>query len=335
MKSKILIHGAGGYMGKLFTQYAKNANIPFVLGSRTALQSDEEVRQFSLNDIETIAAHLNDVKLVVNLAGPFMNTQQAFIKACLQTSTHYIDISGETPEFESALDFDLEAKEANIMLMPGAGFGVVPTDIAAKLAHEKLPDAMHLKIAYITVGGATRGTLKTVLKDIHREGIEIVNGKSVKTMPAKSDFYFNAGGKKQRVVYNPWRGDLVTAQHSTQIPNIQTYSNFPGIVESMMKGKLLWLRNLILNKLINFLPVGPSEKELKKGKTFVYAEVKNQDGQTERVNISGPEAYVFTAQTLTSISKNILTDNWASGFQTPAMFGKEILLSDFQNVSIH
>ncbi|SMG45262.1 Uncharacterized conserved protein [Marivirga sericea] len=335
MKNKILIYGAGGYMGKLFTQYVKNANMPIVLGSRTALQSSEEVRQFSLNDVDTIAAHLNDVKLVVNLAGPFMNTQQVFIKACLQTNTHYIDISGETPEFESALAFDLEAKEANIMLMPGAGFGVVPTDIASKMAHEKLPDATHLKIAYITIGGATRGTLKTVLKDIHREGIEIVNGKSVKAMPAKSDFYFDAGGKKQRVVYNPWRGDLVTALHSTQIPNIQTYSNFPGFVERMMKGKLLWLRNLILNKLINFLPVGPSEKELRKGKTFVYAEVKNQHGKTERINISGPEAYVFTAQTLSSISKKILTDNWTSGFQTPAVYGKDILLSDFQNVSIH
>lgn len=334
MKNKILIYGAGGYMGRLFSQYAKNARLPIVLGSRDPLQSEDEVRLFALNDVLNVAGNLQDIKLVVNLAGPFVHTQQVFIEACLQTGTHYIDISGETPEFESAFAFHDKATKANIMLMPGAGFGVVPTDIAAKLAAEKLPDATHLTIAYVTVGGATRGTLKTVLKDIHKEGIEIAGGKAVKAMPAKSDFYFNANGIKHRVVYNPWRGDLITAQFSTNIPNIQTFANFPGFVERMMKGKLLWLRDLILNKLINLLPVGPSEKALQKGKTYVYAEVKNANGQKEYIQITGPEAYVFTAQSLTGITQEIIKGNWKSGFQTPAIYGKEILTSGFQNVTI-
>lgn len=334
MKNKILIYGASGYMGKLFTQYAKNAKLPIVLGSRTLLKSTEETRIFALDRVEDIVANLQDIKLVVNLAGPFVFTQKTFIEACLQTGAHYIDISGEAPEFESAHHFDAQAKNAGIMLLPGAGFGVVPTDIAAKLAKEKLPDATQLTLAYVTVGGATRGTLKTVLKDIHKEGIEIVDGKKVKAMPAKAEFFFEAGGKKQRVVYNPWRGDLITAQFSTQIPNIQTFANFPGFVESMMKGKLLWLRDFILKRLINILPVGPSEKALKKGKTYIYAKVSNAKGQSASVNIQGPEAYVFTAQTLTSISRQIMSEHWSSGFQTPAIFGKEILQDLFQNVTI-
>jgi len=332
MKNKILIYGASGYMGKLFTQYAKNAKLPLVLGSRDHLETSEELRLFSIDNVESIVANLHDIKLAVNLAGPFAFTQQAFIEACLQTGTHYIDISGEVPEFESAHRFDLLAKTANIMVMPGAGFGVVPTDIAAKLAHEQLPDATHLTLAYVTVGGVTRGTLKTLLKEINKEGVEIVKGKTVKAMPAKSDFYFEVEGKKHRVVYNPWRGDLFTAQLSTKIPNIQTYSNFPGFVESMMKGKLLWLRDLILKRLITLLPVGPTAKALKEGKTFIYAEAKNSNGQTVTVRIQGPEAYVFTAQTLTSISLKVMNDYWKSGFQTPSFFGKEILQEPYQNV---
>src|SRR5690606_26263619 len=334
MKRKILIYGAGGYMGKLFTQYASQKQLPIVLGSRDFFHSKEELRVFTLESTSGIAEHLHDIKLVVNLSGPFVFTQKPLIEACLLTSTHYIDISGDAPEFESASRVAGQAKNSNITLMPGAGFGVVPTDIAAKLAHQKLPDATQLILAYVTVGGATRGTLKTVLKDIHKEGIEIVNGKAVKAMPAKSDFNFVADGKRHRVVYNPWRGDLFTAQYSTNISNIQTYANFPGFVESMMKGKLLWLRDFILNRLINLLPVGPSEKELKKGKTYIYAEVSNAKGETAKVNIEGPEAYVFTAQTLTSISLKIMNDEVFAGFQTPSIYGSELILSNFDNVII-
>lgn len=334
MKRKVLIYGAGGYMGKLFTQYANQIQLPIVLGSRDFFNTKEELRLFSLENTSSITKHLHDIKLVVNLAGPFVFTQQPLIEACLETGTHYIDISGEAPEFESAFRFNEQAEQAKIMLMPGAGFGVVPTDIAAKLAHQKLPDATQLTLAYITVGGATRGTLKTVLKDIHKAGIEIVNGKAVTAMPAKYDFNFEVDGKNHRVVYNPWRGDLYTAQHSTKIANIQTYSNFPGFVESMMKGKFLWLRDFILKRLINLLPVGPSEKALKKGKTLIFAEVKNAIGETARVSIKGPEAYVFTAQTLTNISLKIMSDKVFAGFKTPSIYGSEAILSIFNNVII-
>jgi short subunit dehydrogenase-like uncharacterized protein len=334
MKDNILIYGAGGYMGKLFTQYAQNQQLPIVLGSKDSFPTPHELRVFSIDHVPAIIKHLGDVKLVVNLAGPFAFTQQPFIEACIQTGTHYIDIAGEVPEFESAFRFDALAQKSKVMVLPGAGFGVVPTDIAATLAHQKLPDATHLIIAYVTQGGATRGTLKTVLKDIHKEGIEIVNGKALKAMPAKSAFHFELDGQKQRGVYNPWRGDLFTAQHSTSIPNIQTYSNFPGFVESMMKGKLLWLRDLLLKRFITLLPIGPSEKELQKGKTYIYAQTQNASGATESVTIKGPEAYLFTVQCLINITFRIMGDDVTPGFQVPSIYGKEILLDHYQNVQI-
>lgn len=326
MKTKILIYGAAGYMGRLFTKYAKTAQLPIVLGSREVFETSEVLRIFSLDDINEIAKQLADIKLVVNLAGPFLYTQQPLIEACLATQTHYIDIAGEYLEFSSVAGrFHKRASEAGIMLMPGAGFGVVPTDIAAKMVVQQLPDASHLAIAYITEGGASRGTLKTVLKDINRAGIQIVEGQAVKAMPAQSAFSFEASGKKHRVVYNPWRGDLFTAQLSTGVLNISTYAGFPRFVEGMMKGKLLWLRDLILKRLIRFLPLGPSKKELQKGKTIVYTEATNPQGQKARVMFEGPEAYLFTAQMLVSITQKIGAGDWQAGFQTPSIYGEDLL----------
>ncbi len=324
-KDKLLIYGAGGYMGKLFAKEVANHSLPVVLAARSVFEGSQPRRIFSLSDQRIVQENLLNVKLVVNLAGPFATTNKPLIEACLATGTHYIDIAGEVPEFETVYAFNQRAKEAGIMLLPGAGFGVVPTDIVANLAKQKLLDAIHLKIAYVTVGGASRGTLKTVLKGINKEGVQVVNGHFVKAAPAKDAFRFTAEGKRYRVVYNPWRGDLFTAQKSTGIANIETYANFPGFVESMMKGKLPWLRKIILKRLINLLPVGPSEKALQKGKTICYAEVINSKGEKASVTIVGPEAYLFTAQTLLTISKAILNNHIQPGFQTPNFYGIDLL----------
>lgn len=324
-KDKMLIYGAAGYMGKLFTRYAQLNQLPLILGSRDNFSTNLPVRFFALENETEVIDNLQDIQLVINLAGPFVNTNKSLVNACMKTGTHYIDIAGEVPDFQTVYEFDKVAKEAGIMLMPGAGFGVVPTDIVANLAKEKLPDATHLKIAYNTIGGASRGTLKTVLKDIHKEGVILRKGRFEPAMPAFKSFSFEAEGKNWNLVYNPWRADLFTAQLSTNISNIETYSNFPNFIVQMMKGKWLWLRDFLLNRLIHFLPEGPSEKQLKEGKTICYAEVWNEKGEKASATLIGPEAYLFTAQALLAISKNILAGNLKVGFQTPNLYGKALL----------
>ena len=83
------------------------------------------------------ANHLDDIDIVVNVAGPFSVTQDGLIKGCIHSKTHYVDIAGEYAEMENAFKYHLEAQNAGIIILPAAGFGVVPTDIAAKLAGRK------------------------------------------------------------------------------------------------------------------------------------------------------------------------------------------------------
>ncbi|MER6039091.1 hypothetical protein ABT133_35210 [Streptomyces sp. NPDC001835] len=53
-----------------------------------------------------------------------------------------------------------------MMLPPGAGFGVVLTDCLAAQLHRRLPDATRLELAFQTVGGLSRGTAATLLRDL-------------------------------------------------------------------------------------------------------------------------------------------------------------------------
>ncbi|MBL0358373.1 MAG: saccharopine dehydrogenase NADP-binding domain-containing protein [Chitinophagaceae bacterium] len=78
-----------------------------------------------------MAGGIERSKAVIHAAGPFQFTAKQMIEACLQTGTHYLDINGDIAVFEMIKRHDAAAKKAGIMLLPGAGFDVVPTDCVA------------------------------------------------------------------------------------------------------------------------------------------------------------------------------------------------------------
>ena len=220
-----------------------------------------------------------------------------------------------------------DASEAGIVVLSAAGFGVVPTDIAAKIACENIENPTDLKIIYATVGGASRGTLKTVLKDIQKEGHILQNHSYEKAMPAQSAVKAKVFDKSFTAVYNPWRADLFSAHQSTGVGNIETYSEFPSFVVSMMHGKLNWLRNLIMNRLINLLPEGPSDKQLQKGNTFIKAVATNSKGEESVTEMRGPEAYLFTVICIQKMLELISNNQSIKGSITPSDLGTDWVLA--------
>jgi short subunit dehydrogenase-like uncharacterized protein len=327
---QVLIYGANGYTGKLFAKHLLAKGMKPILAARSAKveRTGKELkcatRIFGTDDA---ADHLLDIDVLVNFAGPFSSTQDGLIRGCISSKTHYLDIAGEFTEVEKAFKYDAAAQESGIVIIPAAGFGVVPTDIAAKLVCDKIEAPNQLTLAYATVGGASRGTLKTVLKDIRKAGRKLRNGQYQTAQPAESHMDVTVFGKRFKAVYNPWRADLYTARLSTGVSNIETYSEFPGFVVSMMKGKLQWLRNLILKRLIGLLPEGPSDNQLKKGKTYIKAIARNDNSKVASIEIKGPEAYHFTVICVEHMIRLISSSEVKKGCLTPSMLGTEWLKS--------
>ena len=81
------------------------------------------------------------VDAVLHIAGPFSATSKPMADACLRTGTHYLDITGEIDVFEALAQRDAEARKAGIMLLPGVGFDIVPSDCLALHLKQRLPDA--------------------------------------------------------------------------------------------------------------------------------------------------------------------------------------------------
>ena len=75
---------------------------------------------------------IKDMDLVLNCAGPFSHTAAVVIEACLKQQSHYLDITGEIDVFELAASLHETAKKVDVVLCPGVGFDVIPSDCLAQ-----------------------------------------------------------------------------------------------------------------------------------------------------------------------------------------------------------
>ncbi|MFX0083188.1 MAG: hypothetical protein ACFE94_15700 [Candidatus Hodarchaeota archaeon] len=72
----------------------------------------------------TLIQTLEEFDLGFHSAGPFKYTSAPMVKACLKTSTNYVDITGEIPVFEQNFKYNAQAKAKGIAIISGVGFDV-------------------------------------------------------------------------------------------------------------------------------------------------------------------------------------------------------------------
>src|SRR5215216_2322915 len=285
-----LIYGSYGYTGQLIVERALQQGLRPVLAGRREkklrLQAEQhklDYRAFSLHESAKLDSALLEVDAVLHCAGPFIHTFRQMAEACLRTKRHYVDISGEIPGFEVLAAMDGQAKEAGIMLLPGAGFDVVPSDCLAAHMKQRLPAATHFRLFVRGVGaGVSKGTAKSAVENMHRQGMIRRDGKLVKVPPAWNVREQDFGRGYTKVVSVGW-GDVSTAYHSTGIPNIETYFALPESVINLMRlmrvvGPLLYNRLVknILKSLINTFLQGPKAERRKNASAIFIGEVNDQ-----------------------------------------------------------
>ncbi len=345
--SNFLIYGSYGYTGQLIVELAVKDGLRPILAGRDekklrsqARKHNLEYRTFSLNETTKLDSALREVDAVLHCAGPFVLTFRQMAEACLRTKKHYVDISGELAGFEALAKLNDEAKQANIMLLPGGGFDVVPTDCLAAHLKQRLPDATHLRLFLRGVGaGVSRGTAKSAIENMHRQGMIRKDGKLVQVPPVWKALMQDFGRGPVRVISVGW-GDVSTAYHSTGIPNIETYLSFPQAMINLMYdmrtiGLLLYNRvaKTILKALMNLYPPGPTEARRMKAFATIIGEVTNKQGRRAVSKLRVREGYTFTAQSTVEIMKRILNSEYKIGFQTPSLaYGSEFIMQ-FEGVN--
>jgi short subunit dehydrogenase-like uncharacterized protein len=339
--SNFLIYGSYGYTGQLIVEQALNEGLRPILAGRNkkklvaqAEKHNLEFRAFALHQTAILDSVLQGVDAVLHCAGPFVHTFHQMAEACLRTKRHYVDISGEIPGFEALAALGSQARDAGMMLLPGAGFDVVPSDCLAAQLKQRLPSATHFRLFLRGVdAGVSRGTAKSAIENMNRQGMIRRDGRLVQVPPAWNVLERDFGRGYTKVVSVGW-GDVSTAYYSTGIPNIETYFALPTSAISLLRsmrmiGPLMYNRfaKSMLRAAVNLFLKGPQPERRKNAKAIFIGEVSDPNGQRALSKLTTPEGYTCTALTTVEIMKRILNGKFKTGFQTPSLaYGADFIM---------
>ncbi|PSL56488.1 saccharopine dehydrogenase (NAD+, L-lysine forming) [Saccharothrix carnea] len=299
-----MVYGAYGFTGTLVAELAVRRGLRPVLAGRDAAKVRPLAERLGLEHrvfglAEAVGA-LEDVDAVAHCAGPFSATSGPMVDACLKSGTHYLDITGEIDVFEAVSRRDAEAKAAGVVLLPGAGFDVVPTDCVAALLHDALPTATHLDLAFLVQGGASAGTARTAVEGSGGGGRARVDGevRNVRLGHRRRTAHFR--DRPREVGAIPW-GDVSTAYRSTGIPNITTFTTIPGVLGKLQPLTAPLLRTRAAQRLGTALAKrigGPNDTTRARTRSEVFGEAWDGDGNRVRAALTGPNAYDLTADSV-------------------------------------
>jgi short subunit dehydrogenase-like uncharacterized protein len=328
INSQWLIYGANGFTGRLIAREAKRKNLrPILAGRRPApiqamaVELEFEWRSFDVNDPPRVADALRGVDVVLNCAGPFASTSGPMLDACLASRTHYLDITGEIDVLVAAHARNAEAQAAGVVICPGVGFDVVPTDCVAAVLKEMLPDAHALALGFDESGSPSPGTAKTMVEGLKGGGRVRKGGELIDVPFAHRTRRIDFGRGSALGVTIPW-GDVATAYYSTGIPEIEVYvRTSPAAVFAMR-----WVNRLgpILDMAAPLLRrwaasrTGPSDDQLRQETSYIWGEARNAAGTVRTARLTTPNGYRLTADAAIMAVQTVLEHRPPGGYYTPS-----------------
>ena len=317
----IAVYGATGYTGKLVAAELAAAKADFVLSGRSPeklvalaaeLGGEISVKPARLDDPASLADLLTDCAVVINCAGPFVRYGEPVLRAAVETSTHYLDTTGEQPYIQMAFErYGPGAAEAEVAVVPAMGFDFAPGDMLAALTAEGMGEVDEVRIAYAWFGfKPSRGTMLSTL-DILSGGA--VEWRKLQWLPAKrvyggENFAFPEPIGRQKVLRFPAGEHITVPRHvaTRQVRTLltaSTYSPHPSLgalMPLLARPTGLALRTPLkraLRAAVSRLPEGPTEEERAHDRYTIVCDVIRGE-QSRRGVLRGFDAYGLTAATV-------------------------------------
>ena len=329
-----MIYGAYGFTGRLVAEEAvRRGHRPVLAGRDSARLGQVAERHglraiaFSLEDGERARVHLSGMACVLNAAGPFAETGPALIGACLDTATHYADLSGEFHHLRWVEALDEKAKRAGIVLLTGAGFGVTYGDCLARRAVDLLPDATHLRLSVAAANAQTTPAVRrTVMEVLARGGYAVEAGQI----------------ERRALAHETWRigalpfaaaplGELAALRRTTGVANIVVGRPIPARAARIVRALSPLIQGALgLGAIRRLLsrdrPAPPLPAPAGGWRSSLWAQAHNARGDRVALRLDTGEGYAATAEAALANIEALLTRDAIAGAMTPGLaFGAGLL----------
>ncbi|EHK42410.1 hypothetical protein TRIATDRAFT_319847 [Trichoderma atroviride IMI 206040] len=311
----LIIYGATGYTGRLASGFAKSYNLQFTVAGRSenklkalAATLDVEYRVFAVDDPLAVDAGLHGARVLLNCSGPFLHTAEPLIEACIRNGIHYLDIAAELDSYQLSEKKHEEARQANVMLLPGCGGSVAMLGCLTQYIIENVANPVSIDIALHIAGPMSRGSAISAAENLTSKCLRRLDGKLVDQDRGQNmDFDFD-DGRGAVSCFPSTLPDVIAIWRSTNIPNIRTFVHAAG--------------NALPTGNIDSMAEGPTAKQREANPYHVAATVTASDGSITRAVLHTVNGYTFTPLASVEATRRVLMGEMQAGFQTPSnLFG--------------
>jgi short subunit dehydrogenase-like uncharacterized protein len=358
---KVLVYGANGYTGKLVSEALARHRIPFYMAGRSherlqaALKIVEQRHGAPVdaqivtanNTVEELLPLLQNVSVVINVAGPFMQLAWPVVEACLQAGCHYLDTTGEQDWAISVAEkYGAAFAAKNLLLCPANAFMWASGALAAEVVLEN-PEVDSLDICYqVDNGLPSEASTKSFLRMVCFDQFYLEQ-KQLKVWPNDVTYPVALPFRSGVLTAHPWGGGCEPIWFKDD-PRVRNCKVIVAIGEHIIGGVVQAIK--AYNATAKDLPQAQREewtnamgKQLDSGEppqdsVDVQRGVIVVHGQGRRVtttyamNLSA--AYTWTGEMCTEAARRLLTGQLKkAGFQSAAQaFGHRELITRFHEL---
>lgn len=314
--AKLLIYGATGYTGKMICYEAVRRGLDFEIAGRDgdkllALSRELSVpyHVFLVDDKFGWEKALSGKTCLLNVAGPFSETAKPAMQACISHKVHYVDITAEIDIYRLAESKGLEAADAGVMILSGAGlFATYDPLVLHTVGRIKNP--ISLRAAFKYSGGFTPGSIASSANIINA-GILIRKNGLIQRLSQVPAAAFDFGDGPEECLPTPL-GGVVLCYRSTGIANIEEYFQ---MALPASKGQPDTI-NVNSQMGIDFNVL----------QSKIVAEVMGTNGSIVRSMAIMPAGYMPTVKSSVEIVSRVVNGFYTVGFQSPAsVYGTALL----------
>ncbi len=151
-RRSIAVYGATGHTGRLVVRALRRRGLPVVaVGRRAGAAFDAGVpwRVAALDQPAALDQAFADCALVINCAGPFLDTATPVIESAVRVRCTYLDVTAEQASARDTFErFDAPARAAGIAIVPAVGFyGGLADLLASAVVRDGIDDSLTIATA--------------------------------------------------------------------------------------------------------------------------------------------------------------------------------------------
>ena len=290
----LAVYGATGHTGTFVVAELQRRGLPVVAVGRdiSSVPAGVPARTAAIDDAAALDRAFADCAVVINCAGPFLDTAAPIVEAALRAGSAYLDVTAEQATTLAIFErYDEQARAAKVAIVPAVGFyGGLADLLATALIGDRSVDEMTIAVA-LDHWWPTKGTRKTGERN-RVPRVVIKNGSLVPmaTPAVTTDWTFEPPHGMQAMEETPL-SEIITISRHLHVRNLSSYLNVASLDE---------LRNAAT-------PVPAAiDAEGRSAQRFVM-EVVAQDGdRSTRAVARGQDIYAVTAPLVVEAAARML-----------------------------